>query len=200
MNLIKQLFILILIVFSASCDSVEDTFTDIVIDPDAKITEEDALEENYNLRTPVYNISVAIDEAVNLSADEILNKIDEDAMEFLDCQFFEGSDLGFDDFMIENGDVVPPLSELRIFVVRQNFECDAIDKDVCSGIHFRGSDLIVIAEMGFGRCGNLPVLKHEIAHRYGLEGDHSNQDVFEQCSDPENCGLLDFLDDFNIFG
>ena len=200
MNLIKTVFIIFFIVFFAGCDSVEDTFTDVVIDPEGKITEEDAIQENYNFKTAVYDISVAIDDNVDLSVDDVLTRIDEDAMEFLDCQFFEGSDIGFEEFTIDEGRVVPPLSELRILVVPRNFECEAVTTDLCSGIHFGGSDIIVIAEEGFGRCGNLPVLKHEIAHRYGLEADHSNQDEFAQCSDPENCGLLDFLDDLNIFG
>lgn len=200
MKLIKLLVLPIFIISLISCDSVDDTFTEEVLEPDEKITEEYALQQNYNFTTPVYNISVAIDDDVNLLVDEVLTKIEQEAIDFLDCQFFEGSDIGFEEFMIEEEKLVPPLTELRIFVVPFNFECEAIDKNICAGIHFGGSDIIIVAERGFGRCGDLPLLKHEMAHRYGLKGDHSNQDEFDVCSDPEDCGLLDFLDDFNIFG
>ena len=200
MKLFKPLLASILILSFISCESVEDKFTDDVIDPDDKITEEDALEENYGFKTPVYNISVAIDEDVNLSVDEVLTKIDEEAMDFLDCQFLGGPGIGFEDFTLPDQAVVSPLSDLRIFVVHINFECDAADKSICAGILFSDSDLIVVAEEGFGRCGDLPLLKHELAHRYGLGSDHGNQDEFSRCGDPEDCGLLDFLDDFNIFG
>ena len=200
MNLFKPLTLLIIALLITGCDTTEDIFVDDVVDPDGLITEEDALQQNYNLKTPIYKINVTIDEDVDLSSDEVLMKIDEEATDFFNCQFMEGSELGLDEFMIDQGDVVPPLSELRIFVVPFNFECDAVDKNICAGIFFGGSDIIIVAERGFNRCGDLPLLKHEIAHRYGLTPNHSNQDVFEFCSDPEDCGLLDFLDEFNIFG
>lgn len=200
MNIFKHLFLLIVLLTFASCDASEDLFVDEVVDPDSTITEDDALQQNFNLKTPEYNISVSIDDDVNLSEDEVLTKIDGEATEFLDCQFVDGPEIGDDEFTIEGGDVVPPLSELRVYVVPNNFECDAVDKNICAGIYFGGSDMIVVAVRGFNRCGDLPLLKHEIAHRYGLTPDHSNQDEFEFCSDPENCGVLDFLDEFNIFG
>lgn len=194
-NAFKNAVVLLLILSYISCDSLDPS------NSDQRVTLEDALQENYTFTTPVYNIRVAIDMSVNLTVNEVLTKIDQEAMDFLDCQFFEGSDIGFNEFTLSNQEVVPPLSQLRILVVPNNFECDAVDKNVCAGIQFGGSnDLIIVAREGFGRCGDIPLLKHELAHRYGLLGDHSNQDEFSGCSDPENCGIVDFLDTFNIFG
>ena len=89
---------------------------------------------------------------------------------------------------------VPPLSNLRIYVVRKTFECNAVDKNICGGIYFFDSDTMVVAERSIGRCEDLPLVKHETAHRYGLNADHSNQDSFSFCSDPKDCGFNDFLD------
>lgn len=184
----------------AGCDAVEDTFKDDVIDPDSLLTENDVLEQNFDLRTPVYDIAVAIDDDVDLPQDEILMLIDEEIADFFNCQFFEGAEIGLDDFVLQDQTVVTPLSDLRLFIVPFNFECNAQDKSICAGIFFGGSDSMAVAEEGFGRCGDLPLLKHEVAHRYGLLSNHSNQDEFSACSDPEDCGLLDFLDDLGIGG
>ena len=184
----------------AGCDSVEDAFTDEVVEPDSLLSQDEILAQNFNLRTPVYGIAVAIDDDVDLSQDEILMLIDQEIADFFNCQFFEGEDLGLDDFVLEDQTVVTPLSDLRLYIVPFNFECNAQDKSICAGIYFRGSDSMAVAEEGFGRCGDLPLLQHEVAHRYGMLGDHSNQDEFAACSDPEDCGLLDFLDDLGIGG
>ena len=184
----------------AGCDSLEDTFTDDIIDPDGLLTVEDVNQQNFNLRTPVYDIAVSIDDDVDLSQDEILMLIDREIAEFLNCQFFEGEDLGLDEYTLDNNDVISPLSDLRLYIVPFNFECDTQDRSICAGIYFRSEDSMAVAEEGFGRCGNLPLLKHEIGHRYGMLGDHSNQDEFAACSDPEDCGLNGFLDDLGIGG
>ncbi len=194
------LFLVFFALILAGCDSLEDTFEDDVVDPDSLLTIEDINQQNYNLRTPVYNIQVAIDDDVDLPQDEILMLIDQEVADFLNCQFFEGEDIGFDDFMLSNNENITPLSDLRLFIVPFNFECNATGRSICAGIYFSSTDSMAVAEEGFGRCGDLPLLKHEVAHRYGMLGDHSNQDEFAACSDPEDCGLIGFLDDLGIGG
>ncbi len=194
------LLISIFVLTLAGCDTVENVFTDEVINPDDLLTQEEVLMQNFNLRTPVYDIAVSIDSLVGLPQEEILILIDQEIAGFFDCQFFEGTDLGLDDFILDNQMLVTPLSDLRLYVVPNNFECDVQDNSICAGIYFGGSDSMAVAEQGFGRCGDLPLLKHEVGHRYGMLSDHSNQDEFAACSDPEDCGLLDFLDDLGIGG
>jgi len=184
----------------AGCDTVENVFTDEVISPDGLLTQEDVLMQNFNLRTPAYDIAVSIDSRVGLPQEEILMLIDQEIADFFNCQFFEGADLGLDDFILDNQMLVTPLSDLRLFVVPNNFECDVQDNSICAGIYFSGSDSMAVAEQGFGRCGDLPLLKHEVGHRYGMLSNHSNQDEFAACSDPEDCGFLDFLGDLGIGG
>lgn len=195
-----SLFLLLFILTISGCDSIEDAFEDDVIDPDGLLTIEEINQQNFNLRTPVYDIAVAIDDRVDLPQDELLMLIDQEVEDFFNCQFFEGEDIGFDDFLLSNNELITPMSDLRLYIVPFNFECETIDRSICAGIYNSGSDLMAVAEEGFGRCGDLPLLKHEVAHRYGMLGDHSNQGEFAACSDPENCGLLDFLDDFGIGG
>lgn len=200
MNKKTLLFFILIVLTITGCDAVEDTFTDDVINPDGLLTLDDINQQNFNLRTPVYDIAVSIDDGVDLPQDEVLMLIDREIAEFFNCQFFEGEDLGFDDFTLDNQDVISPLSDLRLYIVPFNFECDAQDRSICAGIYFRSEDSMAVAEEGFGRCGDLPLLQHEIAHRYGMLGDHSNQDEFAACSDPEDCGLAGFLDDLGIGG
>jgi len=194
------LFLILFVLSITGCDSIEDSFENEIINPDGLLTLEEINQQNYNLRTPVYDIAVAIDDGVDLPQDEILMLIDQEIADFLNCQFFEGEGLGFDDFVLDNQDVVPPLSDLRLFIVPFNFECDTEDNSICAGIYFSSTDSMAVAEKGFGRCGDLPLLKHEVAHRYGMLGNHNNQDEFAACSDPEDCGLIDFLDDIGIGG
>jgi len=161
---------------------------------DSKITEQDANAQNYDLKTPGYEMQVAIRDDVDGNPQDILDLLDERAADFLECQFMMGSEIGAHPLPIEGGEVVPPLSELRVFVVPFNFECDAVDKNVCAGIFFPDSDLIVISKESLGRCGELPLWKHELGHRYGMTLDHSNQSEFEPCIDPPDCVSNDFLD------
>ena len=191
-NTIVRVLFLILCTGLYGCEEIGRD----IIGVDDEITENDADSQNFTLSTANFNIKVSIDNRVDLSDETILELIDKEAADFLDCQFFEGQDVGLMDFEIDNGNMVPPLSELRIYVVPFNFECDAADKDTCAGIFFDTSDLIIISEESFGRCGNLPLLKHEIAHRYGLNFNHSNQNVFSACSDPEDCDTDEFFDVF----
>lgn len=190
---------LILFSFSISaCDSLEDSIDNEIISPDGLLTLEEINQQNFEFRTPVYDIAVAIDGRVGLPTDEILMLIDQEIADFLNCQFFEGEDLGFDEFVLANQEVIPPLSNLRLLIVPFNFKCDAVDRSICAGIYYGSTDSMAVAEEGFGRCGDLPLLKHEVGHRYGMLPDHSNQDEFAACSDPKDCGLLDFLDDIGI--
>ncbi len=200
MKNITFLFFFLFILSIAGCDSLEDTFDDEIVDPDGLLTLEEINQQNFNLRTPVYDIAVAIDGDVDLPQDEILMLIDQEIEDFLNCQFFEGEDLGFDDFMLSNNEIITPLSDLRLYIVPFNFECDTQDRSICAGIYFSSTDSMAVAEEGFGRCGDLPLLKHEVAHRYGMLSNHSNQDEFAACSDPEDCGLIGFLDDLGIGG
>jgi len=194
------LFLLLFVLSITGCDTLEDTLDNEIINPDGLLTLEEINEQNFDLRTPVYDIAVAIDDDVDLPQDEILMLIDQEIADFLNCQFFEGEDLGFDEYVLDNQEVVPPLSELRLYIVPFNFKCDAQDRSICAGIYFGSTDSMAVAEEGFGRCGDLPLLQHEVGHRYGMLGNHSNQDEFAACSDPEDCGLLDFLDDIGIGG
>ena len=163
---------------------------------DGMITLEDANDRDYNLKTPGYEIQVSIREDVNSDVDEILDLLDERAADFLECQFMMGPDIGFQPFLIPNGEVTP-LSMLRVFVVPFTFECEAVDKNICAGIYYYpDTDLIIIANEGLGRCGNLPLWKHEVGHRYGMAPDHSNQNDFEPCIDPPDCDTIDLPDIF----
>jgi hypothetical protein len=191
----KYLSLPTLVVFAIFCISCDGS--DLIPglgEVDSKITERDALDQDYDLITPGYEMKVAIREDVGGDTQEILNSLDDMAADFLECQFEMGPGIGADDFPIEGGEIVPPLSELRVFVVPFNFECDAVDRDVCAGIFFPNSDIIVISENSLGRCGELPLWKHELGHRYGMALDHSNQEDFEPCSDPPDCEFEQFLD------
>ena len=161
---------------------------------DSKITEQDANARDFDRSTPGYEMKVAIRNDVDGDPEEILDLLDELAADFLECQFEMGPGIGADPFPIGGGVTVPPLSELRVFVVPFNFECDAVDKDICAGIFFPNSDLIIISEYSLGRCGEFPLWKHELGHRYGMALDHSNQEEFEPCIDPPDCAFDDFLD------
>jgi hypothetical protein len=153
---------------------------------DSKITEREAEARDYNLRTPGFEMQVAIRDDVDEDTQYILDLLDEMAADFLECQFMS-YEIGTHYFQIESGETVPPLSMLRVLVVPYNFECDAIDKDMCAGIFFPDSDIIVISQTSFGRCGDFPLWKHELGHRYGMASDHSNQEEFEPCIDPPDC-------------
>ncbi|MCZ6554976.1 MAG: hypothetical protein O6759_02530, partial [Candidatus Dadabacteria bacterium] len=86
------------------------------------------------------------------------------------------------------------LSQLRVYVVPNRFECEAVGLSVCAGIYFFGNDIIVLSEGGFLGCGEFSVWRHELGHRYGMLADHSNQSDFESCIGQDNCELIDLLD------
>lgn len=183
--------ILLFAVLLMSCDETQDLF-DTPTDP---LIDENVIEaQDYNFETPVYGMQVAIDNRVDSGTQSILNLLDNRATQFLNCQFVEGSDLGFEDVMLEDGTIVPPLSELRVYVVPNRFECEAEGVSVCAGEEFPGNDVIVISEGGFLGCGEFAVWKHELGHRYGMKSDHSNQDEFKSCIKPQNCNAGDFFD------
>ncbi len=164
---------------------------------DTLITEEEALSQNFNRPTPLYGMQVAIRDDVDGDINNILNLLDERAADFLECQFMMGQGIGSDDFKIPSGNTVFPLSMLRVFVVPFTFECEALDRDVCTGIYYYpSSDLIIIAKESMNPCGILRAWKHELGHRYGMAADHSNQSEFEPCIDPPDCGddLIDLID------
>jgi hypothetical protein len=173
-----------------SCDSVEDFFRGPV---DPLIDREVVESQDFNLTTPFYGMQVAIDPRVNAGTEHVLDLLDNRAEEFLNCQFGD-SQIGFEDFMLDGGIVVPQLSELRVYVVPNRFECEAVGRDVCGGIYFFDIDAIVISEGGFEGCGEFSVWKHELAHRYGLNADHSNQSDFDACSKPQSCDPGDIFD------
>lgn len=166
-----------------SCDSVEDFFRGPV---DPLIDEQDVESQDYDLTTPFYGMQVAIDSGVDAGTQHILDLLDNRAEQFLNCQFGD-SQIGFENFMLDDGIIVPPLSELRVYVVPNRFECEAVDRSVCGGIYFFDIDAIVISEGGFEGCGEFAVWKHELGHRYGMAADHSNQSDFDACSKPQTC-------------
>jgi hypothetical protein len=166
-----------------SCNDVEDFFRGPV---DPLIDREVVESQDFNLTTPLYGMQVAIDSRVDAGDQRVLDLLDNRAEQFLNCQFGD-SQIGFEDFPLNNGTVVPPLSELRVYVVPNRFECEAIGRSECGGIYFFDIDAIVVSEGGFEGCGEFSVWKHELGHRYGMEADHSNQSDFEPCSKPETC-------------
>ena len=166
-----------------SCDSVEEFFRG-PIDP---LIDEQVMEsQDYNFTTPNYGMQVAIDSRVDAGTQHILDLLDNRAEQFLNCQFGD-SQVGFEDFMLDDGTLVPPLSELRVYVVPNRFDCQAEDRSVCGGIYFVDIDAIAISEGGFQGCGEFSIWKHELAHRYGLAADHSNQSDFNACAKPQTC-------------
>lgn len=182
MRRFSLLLVAFLIFTFYSCDSVEDFFRGPV---DPLIDEQTIESQDFNLTTPNYGIQVAIDSGVSAGTEHVLDLLDNRAEEFLQCQFGD-SQIGFENFPLD-GTVVPPLSELRVYVVSNRFECEAEDRSVCGGIYFFDIDAIAISEGGFEGCGEFSVWKHELAHRYGLEADHSNQSDFNSCSKPQTC-------------
>ncbi len=173
-----------------SCDSVEDFFRGPV---DPLIDEEVVESQDFDLTTPSYGMQVAIDPRVDAGAERVLDLLDNRAEQFLNCQFGD-SEIGFEDFLLDNGTLVPPLDELRVYVVPNRFECEAVGRNVCGGIYFFDIDAIVLSEGGFEGCGEFSVWKHELGHRYGMEADHSNLSEFERCTDTDGCGPGDIFD------
>lgn len=178
-----------------SCDEIEDRVRGSA---DAEVTVEEADSQNYNLTTPYFGIRVSINQSVNTNVDDLLSFIDSKIADFLNCQFSEGEEIGFENFELSDGTIIPPLDELRIYIVPKTFECSAEDRDVCSGIYFYDEDIAVIAKDSAGRCEDYALLQHEVAHRYGLRADHSNQSQFSECSDPRNCDLFDLIREDNL--
>ncbi len=190
MKYLSVLVVSILFLASVSCDSLDDTG----IEPDPLITGEIADAETYNLVTPVYGMQVSIDNGVNRNTQDVLDILDRRAEQFLDCQFAEGSQLGFEDVMLSSGTIVPPLSDLRVLVVPIRFKCDVPGASVCNGAYFGGFDIIVTAEGGFPGCDVFLPWKHELGHRYGMESDHSNQSDFQSCIGDSSCDIEDIFD------
>ncbi len=180
---------------TTACDDVRDEFSDLFLDdPDPLITEEDAEAQNFNFTTLRFGIQVSIDEDVDSSVESVLSSIDNAATNFLNCQFAEGEAVGDDEFELEDGETVGPLSDLMVYAVPFTFECEAEDTDTCAGIHFGESGIIVIAEETNGSCEDFGFMEHEIGHRYGMDADHDNIEDFEECIRVENCGFFDFID------
>ena len=113
MNYIKLYILVFTSALIFSCDDVNN-----VIDPqtDPLIDAETAAAQNYNLTTPFYSMQVAVDSRVDRGDESVLNLLDNRAADFLDCQFPQGgAQLGFETVEIEGGEMVPPLSELRVY-------------------------------------------------------------------------------------
>jgi len=155
----------------------------------SKITLEDAKARFYNLRTPLYEMQVSIRNDVGGNDENILDNLDEMAADFLDCRFALGAESGFQDFIIQNGDTITRLSDLRVFVVPFTFRCDAVDRNQCAGAYFFGADIIVISKRSIGQCEDFSFWPHELGHRYGMTADHINQRDFEPCIDALGCDL-----------
>jgi len=183
------LLVSVLFLASVSCDTLDD----LGVEPDPLITGEIADEEIYDLVTPVYGMQVSIKKSVNRSNQDVLDILDRRAEQFLDCQFVEGSQLGFDEVMLGNGTIVPPLSDLRVLVVPIRFKCDVPGTSVCNGAYFGGFDIVVVAEGGFPGCEVFLPWKHELGHRYGMDANHDNQSEFRACIGPSNCDIDDVI-------
>lgn len=172
-----------------ACDSLEDVIPETG-PADPVITFEEADAQDYDLTTPGYGMKVAIRGDVGGNVETILNRLDNRAADFLDCQFGD-SGVGFGDVEIEDGQVIPPLSEHRVFVVPFSFECPGPSPDPCAGVYFRGegADLTIISKRTIGQCKDFSFFMHELGHRYGMKADHSNRRDFEPCIDPPECEL-----------
>ena len=190
--------ILILTAALMSCDAINDNDPTQV---DPLINREIAESQNYNLTTPLYGMQVAIDNRVDSGTNSVLNLLDNRATNFLNCQFNEGFQLGFQTVELEDGTNVPPLSALRVYVVPNKFKCEAVGLSECAGIYFFGNDIIVLSEGGFLGCGEFAVWRHEVGHRYGMAADHSNQSDFRGCIGQNNCEFGDLFGvDINVEG
>lgn len=186
MRPLALLTLVILILFYLSCSNDFPAVGTV----DSLITEQEAQVQNFDSMTPEFNMQVAIRSDVSGNTGDILNSLDQDAATFLQCQF-GNSQVGLQDFQIQSGEVVPPLSMLRVFVVPFTFHCQAIGTDTCSGVFFPDSDLIIISEQSLGRCGEFPLFRHELGHRYGMAPDHSNISEFQSCITPSGCFFND---------
>ena len=190
MKYLSVLFVSIFILASISCDSLDN----VEVDPDPLITAEIADSQNYDLITPVYGMRVSINNGVDRNDQDVLDILDRRATQFLDCQFAEGSQLGFEEVMLANGTIVPPLSDLRVFVVPNRYKCDVPGASVCNGTYFGGVDIVTVAEGGFLGCDVFLPWKHELGHRYGMDANHSNQSDFQACIGDSNCDIGDIFD------
>ena len=186
--LLAALFILTLV----SCDEV----TDIVAGPVDPLIDEEVMEsQDFNLTTPFYGMQVAIDSGVDAGTERVLELLDNRAEQFLNCQFADDSQAGFEDFMLDNGTVVPPLSELRVYVVPNRFECEAEGRNECGGESISPlSTQLRFPRAALRDAGNSSVWKHELGHRYGMDADHSNQSDFKPCINTEVCDFDDIFD------
>jgi len=197
----KYLVVFSILVFTislVSCDTLDNNDPTKV---DSLIDQEIAESQNYNLTTPLYGMQVAIDNRVDSGNQSVLNLLDNRATNFLNCQFTEGSQLGFQTVELEDGTNVPPLSALRVYVVPNRFECEAVGLSECAGIYFFANDIIVLSEGGFLGCGEFAVWRHELGHRYGMAADHSNQSDFQSCIGQNNCEFGDLFGvDINVEG
>lgn len=190
MKKLSLLFLFTIMIASVSCDSLDTGGAT----PDPLITAEIADSQDYNLVTPVFGMQVSIDSGVNRGTQDVLRILDTRAEQFLDCQFVEGSELGFEDVMLDNGTMVSPLSDLRVYVVPNRYRCDVPGTSVCNGTYFGGVDIVAVAEGGFPGCEVFLPWKHELAHRYGMDANHNNQPDFRPCTGASNCSIgdLDF--------
>jgi hypothetical protein len=200
MKYLALLTLLISALFYSAC-SVPATGN---VDP--LITEQDADAQNYNLTTTEFKMQVAIRSDVGGNPQNILDILDQGAAAFLQCQF-SNTQLGFQTYNVPPSgqavaplSVVPPLSMLRVFVVPFTFHCQAEGTDTCSGVFFTDSDLIVISAQSLGRCGQFPLLRHELGHRYGMALDHSNIAEFQSCISTPDCFYSDFINFFGVGG
>ncbi len=183
--------IFILTITMISCDTLDNNDPTQV---DPLIDQEIAESQDYNLTTPIYGMQVAIDRRVDSGTNSVLNLLDNRATKFLNCQFNEGSQLGFQTVELGDGTMIPPLSSLRVYVVPNRFECQAVGLSECAGIYFFGNDIIVLSEGGFLGCGEFSVWRHELGHRLGMAADHSNQSDFQGCIGQDNCEIGDLID------
>lgn len=192
MRYLALLTLLIFTLFYSACNNEGEI--PAIGTVDSLITEQDAKDQKYDLTTKRFGMQVAIRSDVDGNTQDILDLLDERAADFLECQFMMNpDDIGSKPFQIPSGKKVALLSMLRVFVVPFTFKCEAVDKDTCAGIFFQDSDLIIIAKESLGRCGEFPLWKHELGHRYGMALDHSNISEFESCIAPPECASNDFL-------
>lgn len=85
-----------------------DVLTDLVEGPVDPLIDQSVVEsQDFNLRTPVCGLQVVIKSGVDAGTQHVLALLDNRAEQFLNCQFVGGSQIGFEDFTLDDGTMVP---------------------------------------------------------------------------------------------
>src|SRR5882724_4356290 len=112
MRCLISLLALLTLTLLLDCNNGDDIFgggdgVPAVGNVDSKITEQDAEGQDFNLKTPEFEMQVAVRSDVGGNTDDMLNLLDERAVDFSQCQF-GNPQIGSQEFQIPGGEIVPP--------------------------------------------------------------------------------------------